>query len=71
MRLSDIIRLLREYIIIGIVSIIIIGVLFLIGYKLIYQKIMKGTKKINKNKLILYGITIIYGAIVVRSSIFK
>lgn len=69
MRISDIFSLLKEYIILGILALIFCGILFFIGYKLIYKKILKGEKTINKNKLILYGITICY-AVIVLGAVF-
>ena len=60
MSLSNIFSYLKEFVLLGIFIII----LFLIGYFLIYKKIMKGTKTINKKKMILYGITIVYLIIV-------
>ena len=44
MSLSNIFSYLKEFVLLGIFIII----LFLIGYFLIYKKIMKGTKTINK-----------------------
>jgi len=64
MRIRDIISLLKDYIILGIVLLIILGVLFLIGYKFVYQKLMNGKKKIQKKKLLLYGISICYFVVV-------
>lgn len=64
MRIRDIILLLKDYIFLGIALLIILGILFLIGYKVIYQKLMNGKKKIKKKKLLLYGISVCYFAIV-------
>lgn len=69
MRISDIVSLLKEYIVLGIIALIFCTILFFVGYKLIYKKIMKGTKTINKNKLILYGISICY-AVIVLGAVF-
>lgn len=64
MRIRDIILLLKNYIFLGIVLLIILGILFLIGYKVIYQKLMNGNKKIQKKKLLLYSISVCYFAVV-------
>ncbi len=69
MRISDILSLLKEYIILGIIALIFIFIIFFIGYKLIYKKILKGEKNINKRKMILYGISIIY-IIIVLGAVF-
>lgn len=60
MRISDIISLLKEYIILGLIA----GLIFFIGYFVIYKKIMKGTKNLSKGKFALYGISICYLAVV-------
>lgn len=76
MRIKDIISLLKEYIVLGIIGIVLLGILFLIGYKIIYKKVMKGKKTISKKKMLLYCVTIGYGIIVLgavflnRSSIY-
>jgi len=64
MRIVDIIHLLKEYILLGGIVLLLAGTAFFIGYKVIYQKIMKGEKRITKRKMALYGITILYLAIV-------
>lgn len=64
MRVRDIILFLKDYIVLGIVLLIFIGILFYIGYKIIYQKLMKGKKRISKKKILLYGISICYFAVV-------
>ena len=69
MRMSDIINLLKEYLVLGIIALIFLGILFFIGYKVIYKKKMKGTKTINKKQLILYGISICY-IIVMLGAVF-
>ena len=65
MRISEIIELLKEYVLLGVVAI----ALFIVGYKIIYQKLMKGTKTISKPKLVLYGISICY-ILVVKGATF-
>ncbi len=64
MRIIDIIELLKEYIVLGIMAI----ALFIVGYKVIYQKLMKGTKTISKPKFILYGISICYIVVVIGAT---
>ena len=65
MRISEIVGLLKDYIILGLIAIIFLGILFFIGYKIIYQKILKGQKKISKKNILLYGISICYAIIVI------
>ena len=68
MRMRDILAFLKQYIILGIVALIIIGLLFFIGYKLVYKKLMKGKKNIEIKKLILYGISIGYIIVVLGAT---
>lgn len=65
MRIVDIIQLLKEYILLGIIAIIFLGILFLIGYKVIYKKLLKGTKTIEKKKIFLYSMTLGYFIILI------
>lgn len=69
MRISEIVGLLKEYIVLGIVAIIFLGLLFFIGYKIVYQKILKGKKTISRKNMLLYGISICY-AIIVFGAVF-
>jgi len=68
MRMRDILAFLKQYIILGIVALIIIGLLFYLGYKVVYKKLMKGKKNIDINKLILYGISIGYIIVVLGAT---
>ena len=60
MQMSNILNLLKSYLLLGITVILFISIIFLIGYGLIYRKIMNGRKTINKKRLFLYGIMICY-----------
>lgn len=64
MRIQEIINLLKSYILFGIIAII----LFIIGYGLVYKKIMKGKRTINKSKLFLYCISICYMFVVIGAT---
>lgn len=65
MRIGDIVSLLKEYAVLGVVAVVLCGVLFWVGYKVVYQKMLKGTKTISRKRMILYGITILYVVIVI------
>lgn len=64
MRVTDILSLLKEFLVLGGVALVVVGLAFFLGYKIIYQKCMKGQKRISKRKLVLYGATIMYAVIV-------
>ncbi len=69
MRISAVIQLARRYMIVGILGAVIIISLFLIGYFLVYKKLMKGTKKLNLSKVGLWSIFLIYMIIVLGATI--
>lgn len=51
MRISDIISLGKEYLVLGIVAAVVLAAAFFVGYFVIYKKIMKGQKKLSIFKL--------------------
>ena len=69
MRISAVIQLARRYMLVGILGAVIIISLFLIGYFLVYKKLMKGTKKLNLSKVGLWSIFLIYMIIVLGATI--
>ena len=69
MRISTVIQLAMQYILVGIIgSIFVIG-LFLIGYFLVYKKLMKGSKKLKLSKIALCSIFLIYITVVLGATI--
>lgn len=69
MRISTVIQLARQYMLLGIISSIVIVTLFLIGYFLVYRKLMKGTKKLKPSKVGLWSIFLIYMIVVLGATI--
>ena len=69
MRISAVIQLARQYMLLGIVGATILVSLFLIGYFLVYKKKMKGTKNLNLGKIALWSIFLIYMIIVLGATI--
>ena len=60
MRIYDLIQLARQYMLLG----VIVVILLLTGYFLLYKKLMKGTDKLNKIKFGLWSIFVIYIVVV-------
>lgn len=56
MKTMDILELLKNYIILGLKILIPVAIIFFIVYGLIYKKMIKGTKTINKSKILLCAI---------------
>lgn len=69
MEISSIILLLRDYIMLAVVLLIFLGILFFVGYRIIYKKVMNGKKTISKKRLVLYSISIFY-IIIVLGAVF-
>lgn len=65
MRLDSVLNLAKEYMILGIILLI----LFIVGYLLIYKKLLKGGKKLFKSKFILWSIFAIYIIIVLGATL--
>lgn len=69
MRISSVIQLARQYLLVGIIGSIVVGGLFLIGYFLVYKKLMKGTKKLKASKVGLWSVFLIYMIVVLGATI--
>lgn len=69
MRISSVIQLARQYMLVGIVGSIVLVGLYLIGYFFVYKKLMKGTKKLKASKVVLSSIFLIYMIIVFGATI--
>lgn len=68
MRLFDLMRFGMRYIIAGCVAAVVVIIAFIIGYKLIYQKCMHGTKKIGVPKTIWLVVFVIYSVVLVGAT---
>ncbi|OLS36763.1 VanZ family protein [Bacillus sp. MRMR6] len=55
MRLQEIIGIVREYFFLALIAVMVLGVIFFIGYFLIYRKLLKGKKRLSKKQLLLSG----------------
>lgn len=64
MSLTGIIGIAKEYLVLGTIGAVILAVLFLAGYFGVYQKIMKGKKRLSIGKLTLFLIFFVYLAVV-------
>lgn len=65
MRIYDLIQLARQYMLLG----VIVVILLLTGYFLLYKKLMKGTDKLNKFKFGLWSIFVIYIVVVLGATL--
>ena len=69
MRVSDIIRLAQDYIGLAIVLVGILGVCFILGYFVIYKKVLKGKKQLSKGRVALMAIFLCYLIVVLGATL--
>lgn len=71
MRVSDLISLAKDCLLAAVIFVIIFSLIFFIGYRLIYKKLMKGSKKLSASRFLLYAmlacyILVVFGATLLR-----
>lgn len=69
MRLTDVIRIAEDYLMLGIVIALSAFIIFLIGYLLIYKEAMKGKRKIVPQKLIIAVLLFCYLIVVLGATL--
>ncbi|GFZ30049.1 hypothetical protein CSC2_05750 [Clostridium zeae] len=69
MRISAIIRIAKEYLLLGAVGMILLSIMLSIGYFVIYKKILKGKKTIRVRQAVLYSFLLIYIIIVFGATV--
>lgn len=71
MRISDIISLGKSYLLLGIVLAVVAAALFILGYRLLYKKIMKGQKALPKARLFWLVVFVCYLVVVLGATMFS
>ncbi|MBQ3601752.1 MAG: VanZ family protein [Lachnospiraceae bacterium] len=71
MRLTEVIRLAKEYLSLGIFSVVIIAVIFFAGYEFLYKRILNGTKRITMKTTLVSGFLLCYCVIVLGATVFS
>jgi glycopeptide antibiotics resistance protein len=69
MRLTDVIRMAKDYLLLGITVVLFLALLFFAGYFLIYKKAMKGKKKITFRELAVIAILFCYVIVVLGATL--
>ncbi|MEG2290648.1 MAG: VanZ family protein [Clostridium sp.] len=69
MRLSAIIKIAREYFLVGIILVAMVAILFWVGYFIVYKGLLKGSKTLKLRKLSLYAMLLIYIVIVLGATL--
>ena len=69
MRLFNIIELAKQYVILGLILAVIIGIIAATGYFVVYKKIMKGKKKIRLQNVLWAGIFFCYLIVVLCTTV--
>lgn len=67
----EILRLAKDYMVLGIAAVAVIAVLFLTVYFIIYKKMLKGTRKIKPLHVILVGIFLCYIIVVIGATMMS
>lgn len=60
MRLQEIIEIVREYFLLAFIAVILLGILFFLGYFIVYKKLLGGKKSLSKRRLLFCGLFIGY-----------
>lgn len=56
MRLQEIIGIVREYFLLALIAVIVLGIIFFLGYFIVYRKLFGGKKRLSKKQLLLWGL---------------
>ncbi|MFE4895537.1 VanZ family protein [Peribacillus butanolivorans] len=65
MRLQEIIGIVREYFFLALIAVIVLGIIFFLGYFIVYRKLFGGKKRLAKKQLLLRGLFIGYVIMVI------
>ena len=65
MRLQEIIGIVREYFFLALIAVIVLGIIFFLGYFIVYKKLIGGKKSLPKKQLLLVGLFISYVIMVI------
>lgn len=68
MRLADLIRFGMRYAAVGCIVAVFVIIAFLIGYKIVYQRCMHGTKKIDKWKAVWLVLFVVYAVVILGAT---
>ncbi|MEK5391484.1 VanZ family protein [Margalitia sp. FSL K6-0131] len=60
MRLQEIIGIVREYFFLALIAVIVLGIVFILGYYIVYKNLFKGKGSLYKKQLLLGGLFIGY-----------
>lgn len=71
MRLQDILNILKDYLALGIVLMVIVGLIIIVGYFGIYKKLCKGKREIKFLNLFWWMMLIFYLFVVVSVTLFR
>lgn len=71
MRNADVIRLAEDYLILGIVVVLILFVIFEAGYFLIYKRLFKGKKRVKPHMVFLTGVFLCYLIVVLGATMLN
>jgi len=56
MRVQEIISIVRDYFLLALIAVLILAVIFFLGYFIVYKKLSRGKKSLSKKQLFLVGL---------------
>lgn len=71
MRIIDLITLVKDYLLLGIVAVLFVALLFFVGYFLIYKKVLKGQKQIKWKRLLWWSVLLCYIVVVLGATLLS
>ena len=69
MSISAIINIAKEYLLLGIIVVVLASIIFSIGYLVVYRRLLKGTKRLKVSKVALWSIFLIYIIVVLGATL--
>ncbi|MDO5292516.1 MAG: VanZ family protein [bacterium] len=69
MRISDLINLAQRYLTLGLVALVVMALVFVIGYFLVYRRVLKGEKKVRVVRLLWWAVLICYVIVVIGATL--
>lgn len=69
MSISAIINIAKEYLLLGIIVVVLASIIFSIGYLVVYRRLLKGTKRLKVSKAALWSIFLIYIIVVLGATL--
>ena len=71
MRVQDVFNLSKEYLLIGVVAGLVVGLLLVIGYFVIYRKVLHGTHRLSGLRVLWWAVFCCYMVVLIGATVFS